>query len=272
MANTRLVSKPFLRWAGSKKKLLRELEFYYTEQHRYIEPFAGSAQLFFHLSPPCAVLGDINKELVSCYNVIKENPTELYEILCQMPINKQHYYTIRDDFNDVNNTNALRKAAQFIYLNRLSFNGLFRTNKIGKYNVPYGGEKSGNFPSKEDLALVSDSLKNTQIHHSDFDSLVRNNLNEGDFVYLDPPYTIKNQRIFKQYNPTVFGSTDIERICDILDFIDGMNAKFLLSYAFCDDVAHVAQKWTSKVVSTQRNIAGFSSNRKMEKEFLISNF
>jgi len=117
--------KPFLRWAGSKKKLLPELSSYCQKVTRYIEPFAGSARLFFHLAPPCAILGDLNSDLVNCYNMIKTSPGEIFLLISEFLKDKETYYRIRSQ--KVESLSPLEQAVRFIYLNRYCFNGLYRT-------------------------------------------------------------------------------------------------------------------------------------------------
>ena len=158
-------AKPFLRWAGSKKKLLPILNSYWNNADRYIEPFVGSARFFFHLNPQSAILGDINLDLINCYNVVKTKPLELYKKLELIPRDKDTYYSVRN--SDEKAMSHVDQAARFIYLNRLCFNGLYRTNQQGKFNVPFGGIKAGNFPTKEDYLHLSDKLKGVKILNLD---------------------------------------------------------------------------------------------------------
>jgi len=137
-----LSAKPFLRWAGSKRKLLPQLlEFTPKDYGRYVEPFAGSACLFFHLKPRKALLGDINHDLIRTYLEVKYRVKEVVAELEKLNCSKENYYRIRAWQSE--RLSGPRQAARFIYLNRFCFNGLYRTNKTGQFNVPYGAERAG---------------------------------------------------------------------------------------------------------------------------------
>ncbi len=159
----------FLRWAGSKKQLLPVLQDYWTPKYRrYVEPFAGSACLFFRhfFLPTASVLGDLNSPLIHVYRCLKNDPEAVIQALSELPKGKSHYKRIRSlDGSDL--TKAGRAAA-FIYLNRFCFNGLYRTNKLGRFNVPYGGERSGSLPSADHLRACSSALRHTTLVDGDF--------------------------------------------------------------------------------------------------------
>src|SRR3954452_19394807 len=135
--------KPFLRWAGSKKKLLPDLLTYWTAcaAKKYFEPFMGSASLFFALQPKTAVLGDTNKELVETFEAVRDSPRAVYSFLSDLAHTKETYYAVRDTWTGCED--RARAAARFIFLNRLCFNGIYRTNADGDFNVPYSGDATG---------------------------------------------------------------------------------------------------------------------------------
>ncbi len=263
------VNKPFLRWAGSKKQLLPTISEYWCSEHkRYIEPFAGSAALFFKLNPKSAILGDINQELIITYSCIKNDPLKVSEYLIMYPNSPKEYYRIRD--LNLESLNVFERAAIFIYLNRYCFNGLYRTNRKGKFNVPYGGDKSGQLPSKEQLRFYSHILRNTKFVLGDFEKTL--SLSKiGDFIYLDPPYSVKSIRIFKEYHSKIFSNLDIERLRLWIKHLTVNGIEFLLSYANSDEGNYLKKDFEYKVVNTKRHIAGFSSNRRIAEEILISN-
>lgn len=266
-----IAAKSFLKWAGSKKKLLPELRNYWNpDRHqRYVEPFVGSAQLFFTLQPQSAILSDINTELINTYEVVRSNPIGLFDAISTYPKDKDFYYNLRSA-NLATLTN-LEKAARFIYLNKLCFNGLYRTNLKGEFNVPYSNSPTSNFPTKEELLLCSKALEKTLLVNNDFEFVIKENCQKGDFVYLDPPYAIANSKIFYQYDPHTFGLEDIKRLKDLLTELDRKDIDFLLSYAYCEEIISLFKEWNIRTVKTQRNIAGFSKNRKKAVELLISN-
>lgn len=265
--------KPFLRWAGSKRKLLPKLAPYYlNKEAKYIEPFMGSACLFFHLMPSTAVLGDLNGELVNCYRQIRNNPQSVEFYLNQFSArgDKDEYYRIRQQFSDGMSDRA-RRAAAFIYLNRFCFNGLYRTNMSGKFNVPYGGGKTGRLPVADEINRISKALKSVKFLNEDFESTIKNNVSKDDFVYLDPPFSLENKRIFSQYNGHTFGMSDLDRIRDCLRFINSKSANFVMSYASSSDTDKLFNEWNVRRVYTQRNIAGFSSDRRKAREIIVTN-
>lgn len=262
-------SKSFLRWAGSKKKLLpilsKQIDF---EYNKYIEPFVGSAQLFFAVNPCKAILSDTNSNLIDCYLAVKENAEKVYEHLISFPLGKEAYYKIRNI--ETKKWSVEKKAAQFIYLNIFCFNGLYRTNKKGEFNVPYSDESS-KVHTREHFHRISESLKNASFLVGDFEEVVKSNVELNDFVYLDPPYAVKNKEIFIQYGATTFGLSDLKRLDKTLEVINEQNATFLLSYAHCEEALFLAKNWNYKIVTTVRNISGFAKYRKRENEILISN-
>lgn len=263
-------TKPFLRWAGSKKKLLPILNLYWGEGYsRYLEPFMGSAQLFFKIDAPHSIISDSNLDLIHVYNQIKKDPYPIYKILCDWEISKWNYYTIRS--LNPRSLGINQRAARFIYLNRLCFNGLYRTNNSGHFNVPYSGEKPRFIQDYDNLKKVSKKLKTAEIIHGDFEQIIKSKIKEGDFVYLDPPYAVENKRIFNQYGPQTFGLEDLKRLKDLLVYIGSKKARFLMSYASCPEVEQMFSDWYINKTHTNRNIAGFAKFRRSDEELLISN-
>jgi DNA adenine methylase len=264
-------SSSVIRWAGSKRKLLPLLRAAFERSGasgRYIEPFAGSAALFFELQPKKAVLSDANRDLVDALNKLKRNPDDLYSEITSIPKGQKGYYLVRDHAD----TLGICKEARFFYLNRFCFNGIYRTNKSGKFNVPYGGAKTGNIPTIEKWRNCSSLLNKSRIICADFASATNKYVESGDFVYLDPPYAVSNRRIFKQYSPSEFGLDDVARLREVLIEIDRRGAKFLVSYAQSPETKIISEGWFVARTQTQRNIAGFVEHRRRATEVLISNF
>ena len=186
-----------------------------------------------------------------------------------MKVSKNEYYRIRS-INPLSlGTN--QRAARFIYLNQLCFNGIYRTNSQGEFNVPYSGENQLKTFSLQVLTDVSKKLQNAKIYSNDFEVVVRRHLSKNDFVYLDPPFAVSNRRIFRQYGLNSFGLEDLARLNNLLDYIDKKGAKFLLSYAFCNESIALINNWNSRKLLVQRNVAGFSKFRRKSAELLISN-
>ncbi len=261
--------KSFLRWAGSKKQLLPVLKKFWRHDHaRYIEPFAGSACLFFELQPENSILGDINVELIQAYEQIKSNIADVLILLDKTSKNKDEYYRLRALQPEL--LSPPERATRFIYLNRYCFNGLYRTNLGGKFNVPYGGEKSGNLPSPELLMGCHIALQNTTLISGDFENIL-DFAKSGDFVYMDPPYSVASCRIFNEYTPAPFCKEDITRLRGWMDRLTELGVEFLVSYADCQESKDLRIDYEYQMVSTRRHIAGFVSKRKEIGEVMISN-
>jgi len=261
--------RPLLRWAGSKRKLLPYLLPYWQERHkRYIEPFAGSACLFFAIKPPCAIISDVNEALIDAYKTICVSPLEVHEHLVNLPRGKEEYYNIRAQ--ETHKMTSIEKAARFIYLNRFCFNGLYRTNLNGKFNVPYAPSKTGDIPSKAEFVTAALLLKRAEILCCDFEEII-DTIQPGDLIYMDPPYAVSGRRVFREYGAKCFGLEDINRFSKLLKQIVQNGADFVVSYADCEE-AKCFGEWPTQRAIVQRNIAGFSKFRRCDTELLISNF
>jgi DNA adenine methylase len=260
--------KPFLRWAGSKRKQLSRLSPFWSSNHkRYVEPFAGSACLFFELAPMAAVLGDSNKELMDTYRVVRDNPERLYKRLCRIRRDLATYRRWRQ----INPASLDRetRALRFLYLNRNCFNGIFRTNLKGEFNVPMGA-RLGKYFGKDDLLACSHLLRRAKLIAGDFVKTL-GQVRAGDFVYLDPPFAVKSRRVFKEYGKKPFDVSDIPRFSESLTRIAQQNADFLVSYADCSEARALAKQWHSVRLPIRRHVAGFARDRKRAYEWLISN-
>ena len=263
------MAKPILRWAGSKRQIVHVLAEYWPEDAaRYVEPFAGSARLFFELEPHSSLLGDINSGLMEVYQVIRDRPQELHHALSYWVNHEDEYYRVRA--MTPTSLPAITRVARFVYLNRFCFNGLYRTNRSGDFNVPYGGHKSGSLPSLADLEAASYLLDKAELRSADF-AVVLEELRTGDFVYLDPPYTVRSRRVFREYDPASFGPSDLCRMRVALEEIDRIGATFVLSYADSVEGEAMADGFRCTRVPIRRNIAGFASHRRSTTELLVTN-
>ena len=263
-------ASPFLRWAGSKRQLIPTLSKYWdAEYSRYVEPFVGSASLFFSIAPPRALLGDINAELISAYQQVKCHLDPLLLALTAMKKGRKHYLASRA-IDPLTLTPSFR-AARLIYLNRFCFNGLYRTNRAGQFNVPYGdGKRSGKIPSVASLTLNSILLKRAQLIVGDFEKTLEK-VKPGDFVYMDPPFSVRARRIFNEYDASIFGMEDLKRLRSWMVKLAAINIDFLVSYAESDEANFLREGFYSETVIARRNIAGFTTSRKKASELLISN-
>jgi DNA adenine methylase len=260
---------PFLRWAGSKRKILPILRTFWSASfNRYVEPFMGSASLYFELMPMRSVLGDINPELVHCYEQVRARPTTVSWHLSRFNPDADFYYQLRAE--DPHDMPPARRAARLIYLTRFCFNGLYRTNKFGQFNVPYGGYRSGNIPCPNQLLRTSRQLASANLICGDFSATV-DHVKRGDFVYLDPPYWVRGKRRTNQYGPKTFYHDDLQRLDEALQAINRRGAYFVLSYEDSDEAASIANKWQVQKICIRRNVAGFAKHRRQEFELLTTN-
>ena len=261
---------PFLRWAGSKRRLLPILQTYWTKNHkRYLEPFAGSACLFFALKPPRAILGDVNSDLITTYLEVKYRLDGVLRELGRLPSPDKKAYIRLRSADTTNLTNAAR-AARFIYLNRFCFNGLYRTNLLGQFNVPYGGDRSGKVPEAAGLQQCSRRMRTARLIKGDFERVLQH-AQEGDLVYLDPPFAVRSRRVFRQYDPSTFTHDDIQRLRLWMEKLNAAKINFIVSYAESDEADILRRNFCYEQVSVRRNIAGFAAHRFITKELIISN-
>lgn len=269
-SSNKLVSVlPILRWAGSKKKLLPVLEQSAPNEFgRYIEPFFGSGVLFLKLNVQEATVADINPNLIQAYEAVRTHPKAIWSRLNAMPTNEDFYYELRSQREA--DLGKFDRAARFIYLNRFCFNGVYRTNQQGQFNVSRGAGGL-NIPVWDAFRNFSDRIKNVDLQCKDFETIV-DGAKKGDFVYLDPPYAEKGKRDRGEYGPNTFKCADVARLIQSIKRADRRGAKVLLSYsAFHLDLAEL-RGWHVREISVMRNVAGFGQSRKRAQEILVSNY
>lgn len=261
-------TKPFLRWAGSKRKQLARLSAFWSDSHAgYVEPFAGSACLFFAIGPTAAVLGDTNRELIELYKVVRDEPERLYRRLCRIKRDLETYQRWRSI--EPRSLDRETRALRFIYLNRNCFNGIYRTNVDGQFNVPMG-KLPGAYFTKTDLLECSRLLRRAMLVTGDFTKTLEH-VKAGDLVYLDPPYAVNSRRIFREYGMRPFDVGDIPRLAKCLSEIYQAGADFLVSYADCSEARTLADQWNAVRLPVRRHVAGFAGARKKAYEWLVTN-
>jgi len=264
--DSRSSNRSFLRWAGSKKKLVPRLEkFWNPSFSRYVEPFAGSACLFFSLSPRTAVLGDNNSELINVYRMLRRDPETMHRRLVAIPRDKKTYYRWRS--KDPRKLDAESRALRFVYLNHNCFNGIYRTNTQGQFNVPFGSKLS-TYLSRDEFVRCAEALIKAKFVSGDFTATL-SRVERGDFVYLDPPYAVTSRRLFREYGRKPFEVDDVERLATELRRIDKLGAQFVVSYADCREARKLASDWNSEKFLVRRHIAGFSDHRTRSFEWIL---
>lgn len=262
--------KPFLRWAGGKSWLVKHLDsiLLNTTFNNYHEPFIGGGAIFFALSiPQKSFLSDTNEELINTYLAIKNSPEQVINILKEYENNQNFYYRLRDSvFCD-----EFQRAARFIYLNQTSYNGLYRVNQKGKYNVPYGYRKK-NFLDEQTLLEASKKLQFSSIISCDFMSTLTN-IEKGDLVFLDPPYTVShNNNGFIKYNQKLFSLDDQIRLSEFINKIKSIGAYYILTNAAHDTIFEIFNKGDRLFKIDRANlIGGENAKRGHTTEYIFSN-
>ncbi|WP_062810697.1 Dam family site-specific DNA-(adenine-N6)-methyltransferase [Alcanivorax sp. NBRC 102028] len=260
----------FLRWAGSKRQLIPTLHTYWNNDFQtYHEPFLGSGSLLFSAQPSKATANDLNEDLIQMYRAVRDSPDEVYLSVTSLEVSKEKYYEIRSQ--DPRHLNPVDIASRFIYLNRFCFNGIYRTNRSGKFNVPYSGNKTGSIPDLEIFHKASKQLRKTQLTSLDFEEVIMENIKEGDFFYLDPPYLSEGKRIFNEYGPEKFDDSDLSRLLNCIESINDAGAFFVFSFYKCPTLIKKLCNFKITTVETRRTISSSTSSRKKMHEIIITN-
>lgn len=259
-------AKPFVKWVGGKRSILPTLlDKVPQEYDRYYEPFLGGAALFFALQPEKAVISDINLNLIRTYQAVQSSVEEVIELLKFYKVHhsKVNYLDVRDSFADT--VSASELAAKFIYLNKTCYNGLYRVNKSGKFNVPMGSYENPNIVAEENLRAVSKALRNVVIQHADIKNL---GIEANSFYYLDPPY----HKTFSSYDKSGFGDEEHKTLAKRCDAIHEIGAKFMLSNSDTPYIRNLYKKYNCETVMAGRMISCKSNQRGKVGELLIRNY
>lgn len=274
---TKMKAQPFLKWAGGKRQLLFEIRKYVPDNYKmYFEPFVGAGAVLFDLQPKCAVINDINFELMNTYYVIQHSVEELIDELSKHKNEKEYYYTIRnldrsDTFYELSN---IQRAARLIYLNKTCYNGLFRVNRQGQFNVPFGKYKNPKIVNSDVLRAVHDYLTSNEITilNVDFEKAVAN-AKAGDFVYFDPPYDpVSETSSFTNYSLNGFTRDDHVRLRDVFVDLHERGCYVLLSNSATDFIQELYSDFYVEKVSASRNINSVAAKRGKIDEVLVRNY
>lgn len=263
--------KPFLRWAGGKNWLVKEIDKYLPERgfNKYIEPFLGGGSIFFHLAPDNAILSDLNEELIQAYSILKVDVHAIINVLKSYKNTEEFYYKLRDS----NPRTEVKKAARFIYLNQTSFNGIYRVNLKGEYNVPFGHRKK-NFLQPDNLIQASQLLEQANLLTRDF-IYALDDIQENDLVFLDPPYTVThNNNGFIKYNARLFDIEAQNRLSEFLNGVQEIGAHYILTNAAHAEVRRIFTKpGQNQIFETSRAslVGGKKAKRGKYKEYIITN-
>jgi DNA adenine methylase Dam len=250
--------KPFLKWAGGKTQLIPELSKYIpVHYNNYIEPFIGGGAFFFYLNAEKAIISDSNEELITTYKAVRDNVEEVIEILDSYINDEVFFYKIRS--LNPNKLSDTERAARLIYLNKTCFNGLYRVNKKGEFNVPHG-KRNGEFLNQQQLRDSSEFLQNVKIIYCDYLATLKKYAKEGDFIFLDPPYyPVGKHSDFKRYTKEFFYHDDHVILKDEFTRLVKMGCHVLLTNSDHPVVMELYKDYEIKVIETKRLI---SSNPK----------
>ena len=277
MTTNKLV-RPFLKWAGGKRQLLPEINKYVPKKYNtYYEPFLGGGAILFNLQPKNATINDSNTELINCYEVIRDFVDELIEDLKKHQNEESYYYEMREldrtnTYKD--NYDKVKRASRILYLNKTCYNGLFRVNSQGQFNVPFGRYKNPNILDEAVLRSVNKYLKNNlvKIFNTDFEKAVLE-AKKGDFVYFDPPYDPVSQTAsFTGYDVNGFDRNEQERLKSVFDDLTSRGCKALLSNAYTDFIVELYSSYKIEKISATRAINSNALKRGKIFEVLVRNY
>ncbi len=273
--------KPFLKWAGGKRQLQKVLRENRPPQwdintQSYFEPFIGGGAMFFDLQPQRATISDRNPLLINCYKVVRGHVDKLIEELKQHKNEESYYYDLRSwDRNDILATKSeVESAARIIFLNKTCYNGLFRVNASGQFNVPFGRYENPNILETDVLNAVSEYLSTNSITilNEDFQAAV-SEAKAGDFIYFDPPYDpLSTTASFTSYYIDKFDRDEQERLKKVVDELSDRGCHVLLSNAYTDFIKDLYQDYTQVQILANRAINSNGMKRGKVQEILIRNY
>lgn len=269
--------KPFVKWAGGKRQLLKEFrDLYPTDFGSYYEPFVGGGAVFFDLTVlhgPLggrAVLSDENQELMDCYRAIRDHVDALVRALRRHRYEERYYYDQRE--RDPDALALVERAARMIYLNRTGFNGLYRVNSKGKFNVPFGRHKNPTICDAPSLIACSAALADVELHQEPFEAVL-DRARAGDFVYLDPPYIpLSATANFTAYQRRGFGMANQEKLADVFGRLAERGVEVMLSNS---DVPWIHERYarhTIRVIKARRAVNSNGARRGPVGEVVVTSY
>lgn len=272
--------RPFIKWPGGKRALLPQLLKRFPEKisGTYFEPFLGAGSVALAVTYPKKILSDTNSELINAFLTVRDRPEELIEMLKKIEHSKETYYSIRnwdreENFSDLD---SVSRAARLIYLNKTGFNGLYRVNRLNRFNVPYGGDRLFKVDSELIQDLSQEFQKNSKRAYrfkvSDFENALTK-AKQGDFVYLDPPYVpISKTAGFVDYSANGFDLTEQRRLASFIERLTEKRVRVVLSNSNTkitkEIYGHLGEIFE---VSVNRQVAAKSSSRTKAREVIVDN-
>jgi DNA adenine methylase len=271
-------AKPFIQWVGGKREMIPQYEMYIPKKfNAYFEPFLGGGAMFFHLAPVHGVLSDNNKELVRTYEGVRDNPEEVITILKELRSrhSKELYMRIRSvdrEMNIFQELSGAEIAARMIYLNQTCFNGLYRVNQLGQFNVPIGSSLNRLICDEHTIRNASKILAKVDIREDGFETVLKD-AKSGDFVYLDPPYyPISNYSDFTRYTKEKFHKEDQIRLKNEFSRLDKIGCKVMLSNSDCEFIKDLFKEYRQHKVYSGRTLNCKKDKRGKVSELFITNY
>jgi DNA adenine methylase len=278
MASVNKLVRPFLKWAGGKRQLIPTIlgNHLPKKYNMYYEPFIGGGALLFTLQPTKAIINDSNSELINCYEVIRDSIDELIDDLKRHENDKNYYYAIRDwdRKKSYSHKTKIERASRIIFLNKTCYNGLFRVNSQGQFNVPFGSYKNPNILDVAVLKAVNKYLNENQIKllNQDFNEAVKH-AQSGDFLYLDPPYDpVSESASFTGYDINGFDKDEQIRLKKTCDDLTQRGCSVLLSNAYTEFIVELYKDYHQTKISATRAINSNGQKRGKVDEILIKNY
>lgn len=261
-------STTLLKWPGGKRALLKHiLAFVPSTFNTYFEPFVGGGALFFALQPEHAILADKNTELINCYKQVRDTPDAVIAHLSQLRNTEEEYYIVRETVP----SDDTARAARFIYLMTLSFNGIHRVNLQGKFNVPYGYKDHLNPCDAPKILQASTLLSSAELLAEDFEATV-STAKAGDFIYFDPPYTVAHSNNgFIKYNDRIFSWSDQIRLAKCAHHLAERGCKVLISNADHPSILELYRNFKMYRITRPSAIAASGEYRRHITECLFYN-
>ncbi len=264
--------RPFLKWAGGKSRLIQQYIPYFPKSYKnYYEPFLGGGAVFFYLQPSAAILTDINADLINTYCCVRDRVEDLISLLKEHKIrhDKDYYYSVRNNSSGTD----IEKAARLIYLNKTCFNGLYRVNSQGKFNVPLGRYKNPNICSEVLLRTASEALSTSKIKQTDFFDVVNYATSSDDFIYFDPPYyPVSETSYFTAYSMYGFAEEQQVQLKDVFEKLAERGVKVMLSNSDCEFIRNLYSSFNIHTISASRAINSNAKKRGKITELLVTSY
>lgn len=268
--------KSFIKWIGGKQRIAKRIVQLFPDRssiRKYAEPFVGAGSIYFTYGPNEAVLSDINANLIEAYNAVKSSPDRVHRLLIKhLEKNTEKYYLhIRTAYNRTKNRDQYSRAAAFIYLNKASFNGIWRVNKSGEFNVPYAHRKKLCFPSCDELLSYSTLLSSAEILCLDYKEAMKR-CGKGDFIYLDPPYPpLNSTSYFTHYSQDRFGLADQKSLAAEVVRSSNKGSHFLMTNANLPIIRDLYRGFKMSEIDVVRWVRA-DGKRYSVKELVILNY